>query len=167
MHIVKAMFFPVAVCKCESWTLKKAEHQRIDASKLWCWGRLLRVPWTLRSPVNPKENQPWIFIGRTDAEAAILWPPDVSSQVAGKDPDAGENGGQGEKGVTEDEMVEWHHCSKDMSLSKLWEIGKDRDAWCAAVHGITKSWTWFSDWTIATTMEVTQLMLSGNRTKLI
>ena len=72
---VKAMVFPAVMYGYEHWTIKKAEHQRIDAFELWCWRRLLRVPWTARRSVNPKENQPWIFIGRTDAaaEALILW----------------------------------------------------------------------------------------------
>ena len=71
VHIVKAMVFPVVMYGCESWTIKKAERSRIDAFKLWCWRRLLRVPWTAKEikPVNPKGNQPWILIGRTDAEA--------------------------------------------------------------------------------------------------
>ena len=71
------MIFPVVMYGCESWIIKKAEHQRFDAFELWCWRRLLRVPWTKKiKPLNPKENQPWIFIGRTgaEAEAAILWP---------------------------------------------------------------------------------------------
>ena len=75
--IVKATVFPVVMYRCESWTIKKAVHQRIDAFELWCW-RLLRVPWTARrvQPVNPRGNQPWIFIGRVDtkAEAPVLWP---------------------------------------------------------------------------------------------
>ena len=86
--VVKAMVFPVVMYGCESWTTKKAEHRRIDASKLWCWRRLLRTPWTSKEikPVNPKWNQPWIFIGRIDAkdEAPTLWPPDVKSQLIGK-----------------------------------------------------------------------------------
>ena len=91
--------------------------------------------------VNPKETQPRIFTGRanSEAEAPILWPPDVKSFLIGKDPDAGKDWGQ-EKWVTEDEIVWWHH-AMDMSLSKLWEIVKDRNAWCATVHGVTKSWT--------------------------
>ena len=80
VHIVKAMVFPVVMYGCESWTIKKAERQKIDASELWCWRRLLRVPWTARrsQPVNPKGNQSWIITGRTDAEteAPMLWPPD-------------------------------------------------------------------------------------------
>ena len=93
-------------------TLKKAEHQRTDAFKLWCW-MTLESPLDCKEiqPVHPKGNQPWIFIGRTDAEAEapILWPPDVESQHIGEDPDAGKDWGQEEKGTTEDEMVGWHH----------------------------------------------------------
>ena len=81
--------------------------------------------------------------GRTDAEAPILWPLDAKSWLIGKDPDAGKDWRQEEKGVTEDEMVGW---LMDMSLSELWEIVKDREDWCAAVHGATKSQTWLSDW---------------------
>ena len=103
-HVVKAMIFPVVMYRCESWTLKKAEHWRIDAFELCCWRRLLRVPWTARRSVNPKGNQSWIFIGRTDAEtvAPILWPPHVNNQLIGKVPDAGKDWGQEEKWVTED-----------------------------------------------------------------
>ena len=81
--IVKAMFFPVVMYGHEIWTIKKAEHQRIDAFELWCWKRLLRAPWTTRranqSIQFPKGNQPSTFVGRTDAEAPILWPPDVKN----------------------------------------------------------------------------------------
>ena len=79
----KAMVFPVVMYGCESWTTRKAEHQRIDAFELWCWRRLLRVPWRLScmesQPGHPKGDQSWVFIGRTDAEAetSILWPPDA------------------------------------------------------------------------------------------
>ena len=75
VHLVKAMVLPVVVYGCESWTIKKAEFQRINAFELWCWRRLPRVPWTTRRSVNPKGNQFWILIGRTDAEAPIFWPP--------------------------------------------------------------------------------------------
>ena len=97
-------------------------------------------------PVNPKENEPWIFIGRIDAEAEgpILWPPDAKSQFIGKDPHGRKDWGQEEKGATEDEMASITD-SVDMNLSKLWEIVKDREAWCAAVHGVAKSQTRFSD----------------------
>ena len=152
--------FPIVMDGCESWTIKKAEHWRIDAFELWFWRRLLRVRWTARrsnqsilkeispkyplegllpklklqyfghlmwradslektlespldckqiKPVHPKRNQSWIFIGRTDAEVPILWPPDAKSWLTGKDPDAGKDWGQEEKGTTEDEMVGWHY----------------------------------------------------------
>ena len=93
---------------------KKAESQRIDAFELWCWKRLLRVPWTARKCnqfILKEINQSWVFIGRTDVEAAtsILWPPDAKSWLIWKDPDAGKDWGQEEKGTTEDETVGWHH----------------------------------------------------------
>ena len=79
VHLVKAMVFPVVMYGCESWTEKRAEHQRIDAFELWCWRRLLRVKEI--QPVHSKGDQPWVFIGRTDAEAQtpILWPPHAKS----------------------------------------------------------------------------------------
>ena len=103
---VKAMVFPVVMYGCESWTLKKADCQRIDGFEL-----SLESPLDCKEiqPVRPKGNQSWIFIGRTTAEAAtpILWPPDVSWLIW-QDPDVGKDWGQ-EKGMTEDEMVGWHH----------------------------------------------------------
>ena len=103
-------------------------------------------------PVNPNRNQPWLFIGRTDAEAEapILWPPGAKSQLIGKDPNAGENWEQEEKGLTEDEMLEWHHRLNGQDfLSKLQEMVKDWEAWWPAVHGVAKSWTQLSNWTTA------------------
>ena len=89
---------------------KEAQCQRTDAFKLWCWRKLLRAPWTARrSNKSILGNQPSTFIGRTDAEAPLLWPPDAKSRLNGKDPDAGKDWGQQEKGVTKDEMVGWHH----------------------------------------------------------
>ena len=112
VRLVKAMIFPVLKYECESWTIKKAECWRIDAFELWCWKRLLSpLDFKEIQPVHPKGNQSWIFIGRTDAEAEtpILWPPDAKSWLNWKDPDAGKDWGQEEKGTTEDEMVGWHH----------------------------------------------------------
>ena len=95
-----------------SWTIKKAESQRTDAFELWCW-RTLEIPLDCKEiqPVHPKGNRFWIFIGRTDAEAEtwILWPPDVKNWLIGKNPDAGKDWRQEEKGLMEDEMVGWHH----------------------------------------------------------
>ena len=81
VHLVKAMVFPVVMYGCESWTVKKAEHRRIDAFELWCWRRLLRVPSAAFQPVHSKGDQSWVFTGRTDAEAEtpILWLPHVKS----------------------------------------------------------------------------------------
>ena len=107
--IIQAMFSAVVMYTCESWTINKAEHWRIDAFKLWCWRMLLRVPWTAKrsNRLILKNNQPWLFIGRTvaEAEAPILWPPVAKSQLIGKDPNAGKDWRQEEKGMTEDEMV--------------------------------------------------------------
>ena len=127
------------------------------APKNWCfWTVVLEK--TLDSPLdckeikpsNPKGNQSWVFTGRTDAEVEtpIVWPPDVQKWLIGKDPDAGKDWGQEEKGVTEDKVFGWHHWLDGHGFeSKLQELLMDREAWSAAVHEITKSRTWLSDWT--------------------
>ena len=111
VRLVKAMVFPVVMYGCESWTIKKAEH-RIDAFKLWCWRRLLRVPWTARRSNQSilREISPECSLeGLMLKLKPIFQPPDAKSWLIWKDPDAGKDWRQEEKGTTEDEMVEWHH----------------------------------------------------------
>ena len=117
---------------------------------MWCCRRLIRVPWTAgRCNQTTLKEINWIFIGSTDAkaEAPILWPPDMKSRFTGKYPDSGKDWRQEEKMMTEDEMVGWHHWLNGYELSKLQEIVKDRETWCAMVHGVAKGQTWLSDWT--------------------
>ena len=110
--LVKAMVFPVVMYGCESWTIKKAEHRRIDAFELWYWRRLLRVlDFKEIQPAHSEGDLPWGFFVRNDAKAEtpVLWPPHEKSGLIGKDSDAGRDWGQEEKGTTEDEMAGWHH----------------------------------------------------------
>ena len=124
--------------------------------KNWCfWTVVLEK--TLESPldckeiqsVHPKGDQSRVFIGRNAAEAEtlILWPPDAKSWLIGKVPDAGKDWEQEEKGMTEDEMVGWHHQLKGHGFGWLQKLVMDRDAWRVMVHGVARSWTWLSDWT--------------------
>ena len=106
VHVVKATFFPVITYGCENWSIKSAECWKIDAFELWCWRRLLRVPWTARRSNHSilKEISPEYSL-----EGVMHWPPDMRNWLIGKDPDAGKDWRQEEKGITEDEMVGWHH----------------------------------------------------------
>ena len=153
VHIVKVMGFPVVMYRYESWTIEKVEHWIINAFELWCWKRL-ESPLDCKEikPVKPKGDQFWMFIGSTDAEteAPILWSPDAKSQLIGKDLDAGKDWRQKEKGITEDEMIGWHHQLNGLEFEQTSE-DSDREAWHAAVHGVAKSWTQPSDWTTITT----------------
>jgi len=162
VRLVKAMVFPVVMYGCENWTIKKAECWRIDAFELWCWRRLLRVPWTVRRSNQSilKEITPGCSLEglMLKLKLPILWPPDAKSWLIWKDPDAGKDWGQ-EKGTTEDEMVGWHHRLKGHGFGWTSGVGDGqgglaccgswglREAWHAVVHGVSKSWTWLSDWT--------------------
>ena len=152
VRLVKAMVFPVVMYGCESWTIKKAECWIIDAFELWCWRRLLRVPRTARRsthPVHPKGNQFWIFIGRTDAEAEapVLWPPDVKNWLIGKDSDSGKDWRWKEKGTTENEIVGWHHQLNGHEFEQDPGAAHGQGSLSCCSPWGSKESTWLSDWT--------------------
>ena len=145
------MVFPVVMYGCESWTVKKAEGRRIDAFELWCWRRLLRVPWTARRSNQSilKEISPGCSLEGMMLKLKFQYFSHLMRRVDSleKDSDAGRDWGQEEKGTTEGEMAGWHHWLDDMSLSELRELVMDRVAWRAVIHGVAKSRTRLSDWT--------------------
>ena len=146
VHIVKAMDFLVVM-----WKLDHKEGWALNSWSFWmrCWRRLLRVPWTARRSNQSilKEIQSWIFFGRTDAEAEVptLWPPDAKNWLFGKDPDARKDWRQEEKGMTEGEMVAWHHWLDGHELEQAPRVGDGQEslAFCSP----WKSQTSLSDWT--------------------
>ena len=147
MHIAKnSLAFPVVMYGCESWTVKKAERRRIDAFELWCWRRLLRVPWDCKEiqPVHSKGDQSWVFFGRNDAKAEtpVLWLPHAKSWLIGKGSDAGRDWGQEEKGMTEDEMAGFHHWLDGQEFGWTLGVGDGKGG-----LGVAKSRTWLGDWT--------------------
>ena len=121
--------------RCESWTIKKAECWRIDALRVFP-----------NTTVHPKGNQSWIFIGRTDAEAEtlILWPPDSKNWLTGKDPDAGKDWKQEEKGMTEDEMIGWHQWLDRHEFEQVWELVMNREASQRVGHDRVTELNWTS-----------------------